>query len=87
MRWLLRRMGVYPNAYYNYKKDRKAGCPYDNSPMESFYGTFQAKFIHKHRFSSDEEWNNATMNYVYVYDNYVRPHSANNDLTPFEKRM
>ena len=80
-------MGVYPNDYYNYKKDRKAGCPYDNSPMENFYGTFQAKFIHKHRFSSDEEWNNATMNYVYVYDNYVRPHSANNDLTPFEKRM
>ncbi len=24
VRWLLRRMGIYPNAYYNYRKDRKA---------------------------------------------------------------
>ena len=23
----------------------KAGCPYDNSPMESFYGTFKSEFI------------------------------------------
>ncbi len=23
MRWLLRRLGLYPNAYYNYRKDRK----------------------------------------------------------------
>ena len=33
----------------------KAGCPYDNVPMESFYGTFKAEFISKHRFASDEE--------------------------------
>ncbi len=25
VRWLLRQMGVCPNAYYNYKKNRKAG--------------------------------------------------------------
>ena len=25
IRWLLRRMGICPNAYYNYRKDRKAG--------------------------------------------------------------
>jgi len=35
----------------------KAGCPYDNSPMESFYGTFKAEFISKHRFSTGEELN------------------------------
>ena len=33
----------------------KAGCPYDKSPMESFYGTFKAEFIHKHRFTLDEQ--------------------------------
>lgn len=60
--------------------------PYDNSPMESFYGTFKAEFINKHRFSSDEELNNATMDYVYVYYNHVRPHSSNEYMTPFEKR-
>ncbi len=65
----------------------KAGCPYDNSPIESFYGTFKAEFINKHHFSSDEDLNNATMDYVYVYYNHVRPHSSNNYMTPFEKRM
>ena len=65
----------------------RAGCPYDNSPMESFYGTFKAELIHKHRFSSDEELDHAIIDYVYVYYNHVRPHSSNNYLTPFEKRM
>ena len=81
-------------AFTDYCKDHgikqsmsRAGCPYDNSPMESFYGTMKAEFIHKHRFSSDQELNNATMDYVYVYYNHVRPHSSNNYLTPFEKRM
>ena len=54
----------------------KAGCPYDNSPMESYYGTFKAEFISKHRFSTDEELNNATMDYVYAYYNHIRPHSS-----------
>ena len=65
----------------------KAGCPYDNSPIESFYGTFKAEFINKPHFSLDKELNNATMDYVYVYYNHVRPHSSNNYMTPFEKRM
>ncbi len=65
----------------------KAGCPYDNSPMESYYGTFKAEFISKHRFSTDEELNHATMDYVYVYYNHIRPHSSNGYMTPFEKRM
>ena len=25
LRWLLRRLGIFPNAYYNYLKNRKAG--------------------------------------------------------------
>ncbi len=65
----------------------KAGCPYDNSPMESFYGTFKTEFISKYRFSTDEKRNNATMDYVYVYYNHIRPHSSNGYMTPFEKRM
>ena len=32
--------------------------------MESFYGTLKAEFIRKHRFSTDEELNKATMEYV-----------------------
>lgn len=64
----------------------KAGCPYDNSPMESFYGTFKAEFINKRHFGNDDELNQATTDYVYGYYNHIRPHSSNGYLTPFEKR-
>ena len=64
----------------------KAGCPYDNSPMESFYGTFKAEFVSQHSFTGDEHLNNATADYVYGYYNHRRPHSSNGYMTPFEKR-
>ena len=51
----------------------KAGCPYDNSPMESFYGTFKAEFVSQHSFTGDEHLNNATADYVYGYYNNQRP--------------
>ena len=64
----------------------KAGCPYDNSCMESFYGTFKGEFIWKHQFETDEILNQQTIDYVYGYYNHIRPHSSNGYLTPFEKR-
>lgn len=64
----------------------KAGCPYDNSPMESFYGTFKAEFINQHTFKEDEQLDNGTLEYIYGYYNHRRPHSSNGYLTPFEKR-
>ena len=42
----------------------KAGCPYDNSPMESFYGTFKSEFIRQNRFETDQELNESTLDYV-----------------------
>ena len=65
----------------------KAGCPYDNSVMENFFGTFKEEFIKQHVFDTDEELNNGTIDYVYGYYNHLRPHSSNRYLTPFEKRM
>lgn len=64
----------------------KAGCPYDNSPMESYYGTFKAEFIKQHSFAKDEDLDNATADYVYGYYNRQRAHSSNGYMTPFEKR-
>ena len=64
----------------------KAGCPYDNSPMESFYGTFKSEFIRQNRFGTDHELNESTLDYVYGYYNHIRPHSSNGYMTPFEKR-
>ena len=114
VRWLLDRFHIYPNSYYNYRKNRKAGyladkekkkqqilsiyyeydrrpgyrmviiflrrrgirlsrskagCPYDNSPMESFYGTFKSEFIRQNRFETDQELNESTLDYIYSYYN------------------
>lgn len=63
----------------------KAGCPYDNAPMERFYNTFKNSFYYVTNFSSVEAMDEATMNYINYY-NYVRPHSYNNYLTPMEAR-
>ena len=64
----------------------RAGCPYDNSPMESFYGTFKAEFIRQNSYETDTELNRGTLDYVYGYYNHIRPHSSNGYMTPFEKR-
>lgn len=64
----------------------KAGCPYDNSPMERFYNTMKAELIYRYHFHTDEELSNAISEYVYVWYNQVRPHSYNDYKTPQEAR-
>lgn len=64
----------------------RAGCPYDNAPMESFYGTLKAELIRQNEFTDDEHLNEAIMEYSYVWYNHMRRHSSNGYMTPFEKR-
>lgn len=63
----------------------KAGCPYDNAPMERFYNTFKSNFYNITSFSNVEMMDKLTIKYINWY-NYVRPHSYNNYLTPMEAR-
>ena len=63
----------------------KAGCPYDNAPMERFYNTFKSNFYNVTSFSNVEMMDELTAKYINRY-NYVRPHSYNNYLTPMEAR-
>ena len=63
----------------------KAGCPYDNAPMERFYNTFKSNFYNVTLFSNVEMMDELTAKYINWY-NYVRPHSYNNYLTPMEAR-
>ena len=63
----------------------KAGCPYDNAPMERFYNTFKSNFYNVTSFSSVAMMDELTTKYINWY-NYVRPHSYNNYLTPMEAR-
>ena len=63
----------------------KAGCPYDNAPMERFYNTFKSCFYYRYTFDSVEMLDEMTKQYINWY-NYVRPHSYNDYLTPMEVR-
>lgn len=63
----------------------RAGCPYDNAPMERYYNTFKSNFYYPNNFESVKVMDDATDRYVNYY-NYVRPHSYNNYLTPMQAR-
>lgn len=64
----------------------KAGCPYDNSPMERYFNTFKNELIYLFHFKNDDVLNRAVYDYAYSWYNHVRPHSFNEGATPFEAR-
>jgi putative transposase len=64
----------------------KAGCPYDNAPMERYYNTLKNELIYQYHFHNDRELNEAVDNFAYVWYNHVRPHTFNDGLTPFKAR-
>ncbi|SDV99282.1 Integrase core domain-containing protein [Kandleria vitulina] len=64
----------------------RAGCPYDNAPMERFYNTFKNCFYYRFTFDSVEMLDKMTKQYINWY-NYVRPHTHNKNLTPMELRF
>ena len=64
----------------------RAGCPYDNAPMERYFNTLKIERIYNYTYSSDEQLNEAIINFAYVWYNHARPHSYNCGLTPAQKR-
>lgn len=64
----------------------KSGCPYDNAVMERFYKTFKNEFVYQNTFIDEADLDVKTRQYIYLWYNYLRPHSYNDGLTPMEKR-
>jgi putative transposase len=64
----------------------RAGCPYDNAPMERYFNTLKNELIYHHYYHNDKELNEAVNNFAYVWYNHVRPHTFNGGLTPFKAR-
>ena len=60
----------------------RAGCPYDNAPMERFYNTFKNEFFNLYSFKSVEMLNEMTYDFIYVKYNNLRPHRYNGGLPP-----
>jgi len=64
----------------------KAGCPYDNAPMESFYGKLKSEHLCHYNIKNTAHLDELTNDYIFRYYHHKRPHSSLGGLTPFEKR-
>ena len=64
----------------------RAGCPYDNAPMERFFNTFKNEFYNIYSFSSNEELDQKTYEFIYGQYNHKRPHTHNGGRTPMAAR-
>lgn len=66
---------------------RKGDC-WDNAPAESFFHTLKIELVHHHQFATREEAKQAIFEYIEVFYNRQRRHSANGYRSPeeYEKR-
>jgi len=64
----------------------RAGCPYDNAPMERYYNTLKHEFANLFSFKSAQEMDVSINDFAYVWYNHVRPHTYNGGLTPCAAR-
>ena len=62
---------------------RKGDC-YDNAPMESFFATLKKELIHHEDYETREEARQSIFEYIEVFYNQVRRHSALGYKSPDE---
>lgn len=55
--------------------------PYDNSVMESFFGSFKRKVLYRYRFKTEKDFFRSIEEYINFYNN-KRPHSILMNQTP-----
>ncbi|WP_040614924.1 IS3 family transposase [Rickettsia endosymbiont of Ixodes scapularis] len=64
---------------------RKGNC-WDNAVAESFFHTIKAELVFQHKFKTREEAKHAIFEYIEVFYNRIRMHSANDYLSPVKVR-
>jgi transposase InsO family protein len=64
----------------------RAGCPYDNAPMERYFNTLKNELIYLHTYETDWQMNRSIEEFAYGWYNHGRPHSYNHYQTPYEAR-
>ena len=57
------------------------GMPYDNSVMESFFGSFKREALYRYRFKTEKDFFEGVATYIHFYNN-KRPHSVLMNWTP-----
>ena len=62
---------------------RKGDC-WDNAVAESFFHTLKTELTNHYQFNNQKEAKNVIFEYIEVFYNRIRIHSANNYLAPVE---
>ena len=65
----------------------KAGCPYDNAPMERYFNTLKNECTNLYEFQTEETLYQTVEEFAYVTYNHVHPHSFNGYRTPYQARI
>lgn len=65
---------------------RKGDC-WDNAVAESFFGSIKTELIHHYNFKTREEARHVIFEYIEVFYNRVRIHSANYYLSPADHEL
>lgn len=65
----------------------RAGCPYDNAPMERYFNTLKCEMFYHYSYRTEEQLYNAVSDFAYLWYNLVRPHSFNGGLPPAKRHV
>ena len=60
---------------------RKGNC-FDNAPTESFWGALKQEFVYHCRFRTREQARSAIQEWIEVFYNRIRRHSAIGNIPP-----
>ena len=64
----------------------RAGCLYDNAPMERYYNTLKNEYSNLFSFKTKNEMDQEINQFTYEWYNKERPHTYNNGLPPARAR-
>ena len=65
----------------NTSMSRKGNC-WDNTPMESFFGTLKTESLHHYRFTTREQARQVVFEYIEVFYNRIRRHAKIGNQVP-----
>ncbi len=65
----------------------RAGCPYDNAPMERYFNTLKNEMIYHYSYRTEAQLYTAVSDFAYLWYNLIRPHSFNGGLPPAKKQV
>ncbi len=65
----------------------KAGCPYDNSCMESFYASLKKEYYYRREYTTIEEVERDLFYYIEIFYNRKRLHSSLGYMSPVAYRL